>query len=129
MEGVLSQPQARQRCEYAKRLVLPLPAMVAAGISRSYVCLARRNLYEFRPCLASYTENYVDTGWGLGCQKGWGGGSLTHYSYIAERELPSRTQCIDFWLALAPISLHVIKRRKKQNASLHFEWMRYDTIV
>jgi hypothetical protein len=23
------------------------------------------NLYEFRPCLAAYTENYVDTGWGL----------------------------------------------------------------
>ena len=23
------------------------------------------NLYEFRPCLASYTENYVDAGWGM----------------------------------------------------------------
>ena len=23
------------------------------------------NLYEFRPCLAAYTENYVDDGWGI----------------------------------------------------------------
>ena len=23
------------------------------------------NLYEFRPCIASYTENYVDAGWGM----------------------------------------------------------------
>ena len=23
------------------------------------------NLYEFRPCLAAYTENYVDAGWGI----------------------------------------------------------------
>ena len=23
------------------------------------------NLYEFRPCTASTTENYVDTGWGM----------------------------------------------------------------
>ena len=27
-------------------------------------CRNRSNLYEFRPCLAAYTENYVDTGWG-----------------------------------------------------------------
>ena len=24
-----------------------------------------QNLYELRPCLASYTENYVDAGWGM----------------------------------------------------------------
>ena len=27
--------------------------------------MTRLDLYEMRPCTASYTENYVDAGWGM----------------------------------------------------------------
>ena len=42
------------------------------------------NLYEFRPCLAAYTENYVDVGWGI-----YGGvrqalTELTHFEDIIQ---------------------------------------------
>ena len=39
---------ARERSHVSQRIVAPM-----------------QNLYELRPCLASYTENYVDAGWGM----------------------------------------------------------------
>jgi hypothetical protein len=42
------------------------------------------NLYEFRPCLASYTENYVDAGWGIYGAVRKGLSELTHFEDIIQ---------------------------------------------